>query len=352
MTLAHPRRGAGARRPAARESPTTSRSTLTATAETFRSRTTITFDCVRPGSAILRGRRRRCRCARRAERGAARDHRPPPAASLTGLAARNVLVVDGRLPVQHLRRGAAPVRRPGGRRRLPLLDDVPGRGQADVRLLRPAGPEGAVHVPRHRPARIGPVVSNAWPRRRTMTPRPAPSTSHRPSRSRRTSPRSPPGPYHRVTDTVAGPEGPIRAGSLLPRVTRPVPRRGRDLRRDQGRVRLLPPGVRLPVPVRQVRPDLRARVLRPRDGERRRGGLPGRVRLPGRGSPTPSGTCGRTRSCTSWRTCGSATWSPPGGGTTPGSTRRSPRSRRYLSLAEATRLDRRHGRAFAQQTKA
>ena len=43
-----------------------------------------------------------------------------------------------------------------------------------------------------------------------------------------------------------------------------------------------------------------------------------------RRSPTSSTSSGPTRSCTRWPTCGSATWSPCAGGTTCGSTSRSP----------------------------
>ncbi len=72
------------------------------------------------------------------------------------------------------------------------------------------------------------------------------------------------------------------------------------------------------VPVRQVRPGLRPRIQHGRDGERRLHHLARRPDLPvpdHRRRPTRRGT---TRSCTNWRTCGSATWSPWSGGTTCG----------------------------------
>ena len=59
-----------------------------------------------------------------------------------------------RLPLLQHRRGPAPLRGPGGRAGLPLLALRAGRGQADVRLLRPARPQGRVHGPRHRAVRL------------------------------------------------------------------------------------------------------------------------------------------------------------------------------------------------------
>ena len=69
------------------------------------------------------------------------------------------------------------------------------------------------------------------------------------------------------------------ARHLLPPVARQVPGPGRDLRGHQAGLRLLPPGLRHQVPVRQVRPALRARVQGRRDGERRGGHLPRGLRL-------------------------------------------------------------------------
>ena len=50
---------------------------------------------------------------------------------------------------QH-RRGPAPVRRPGRRRGLPVQPVRDRRRQAGLRLLRPARPQGHVHLPHHR----------------------------------------------------------------------------------------------------------------------------------------------------------------------------------------------------------
>ncbi len=75
------------------------------------------------------------------------------------------------------------------------------------------------------------------------------------------------------------------ARAVLPGLAGPVPRPRRAVPRHQAGLRLLPPGVRLPVPVRQVRPAVRARVQRRCDGERRGGDVPGGLRLPVQGEP-------------------------------------------------------------------
>ncbi len=73
-----------------------------------------------------------------------------------------------------------------------------------------------------------------------------------------------------------------------------------------------------PYPFAEVRPALRPGVQRGRDGERGRGDHPRPVRLPVQGDRRRRTSCGPRRSCTSWPTCGSATWSPWSGGTTCG----------------------------------
>ncbi len=60
-----------------------------------------------------------------------------------------------------------------------------------------------------------------------------------------------------------------RPRAVLPRVTGRAPRQRRAVHRHQAGFRLVPPELRAPLPVRQVRPVLRARVQRRRDGERR-----------------------------------------------------------------------------------
>ena len=98
----------------------------------------------------------------------------------------------------------------------------------------------------------------------------------------------------------------------------------RVLAETKAGLRLLRTGVRPPLPVRQVRPAVRPRVQRGRDGERRLRDDHGGLHLPLPGHRGRLRERAPTRSCTSWRTCGSATWSPCAGGTTCGSTSPSP----------------------------
>ena len=225
-----------------------------------------------------------------------------------------------RLPLHQHRRGAAPLRRPRGRPRLPLQPVRDGRRQADVRLLRPARPQGHVRRDRHRAGRL------AGRHQRRPPPPPRPSTSgavrHAFERTARMS------TY--VTALVAGPyhvrpRPPRRhpARAVLPGQPRRAPRRRRAVHRHQAGLRLLPRGLRLPVPVRQVRPALRAGVQRRRDGERRRRDVPRGLRLPLQGHRRRPTSAAPRRCCTRWRTCGSATSSRCAGGTTSGSTRAS-----------------------------
>ena len=87
------------------------------------------------------------------------------------------------------------------------------------------------------------------------------------------------GPYPHVHDEHDG----IPLGLYCRALAGRAPRRRRAVRRHQAGLRLLPPGLRLPLPVRQVRPAVRAGVQRRGDGERRRGHLPGGLRLPQQG---------------------------------------------------------------------
>ena len=91
--------------------------------------------------------------------------------------------------------------------------------------------------------------------------------------SRRTSPPWSPGRTTACTDTPRR----HRPRALLPAVAGRAPRRRRALRGHQAGLRLVPPSVRLPLPVRQVRPALRAGVQRRRDGERRLRDVPART---------------------------------------------------------------------------
>ena len=122
------------------------------------------------------------------------------------------------------------------------------------------------------------------------------------------------GPYHVVRDHHDG----IDLGPVLPGDAGRAPGRRAAVHRDQAGLRLLPRRVRGALPVRQVRPAVRAGVQRRRHGERRRGHLPRGVRLPLQGHPLPLRARAARRSCTRWPTCGSAIWSPCAGGTTCG----------------------------------
>ncbi|CAK7284540.1 Membrane alanine aminopeptidase N [Streptomyces misionensis JCM 4497] len=73
------------------------------------------------------------------------------------------------------------------------------------------------------------------------------------------------------------------AGRDVPQGARPALRRGRRLPDHQAGPGLLPRALRLPVPLRQVRPGVRAGVQPGRDGEPGPGDLPRGVRLPREG---------------------------------------------------------------------
>ena len=88
------------------------------------------------------------------------------------------------------------------------------------------------------------------------------------------------GPYAEWRDEHADDDGLHPARHLLPRLARRAHGRRAAVHRDQAGLRLLPPQLRHPVPVRQVRPAVRPRVQRGRDGERRRGDVPRGLRLP------------------------------------------------------------------------
>ena len=78
-------------------------------------------------------------------------------------------------------------------------------------------------------------------------------------------------------------------------------------RDDPGMLRLLPPAVRHPVPVRGVPPGVRAGVQRRGDGEPGLRDVPRHDALPRRGDPGPGALRAATPSRTRWPTCGSAT---------------------------------------------
>ncbi|MGX1120568.1 hypothetical protein RKD37_005931 [Streptomyces ambofaciens] len=191
------------------------------------------------------------------------------------LPGRNVLRVARGLRVHQHRRGPAPVRRPGGRPGVPV-HAVRGAGRAPrLRELRAAGPEGDVPVHREGPRGLDGHLQLADARtegqRLGVRADPAHLVVHH-GADRRPVPLG----AQRVREGR-----PVRAARhLLPSVAGRAPRRGRDLRGHPAGLRLVPGEVRLPVPVQEVRPALRAGVQRGRDGERGRGDHPGPVRVP------------------------------------------------------------------------
>ena len=172
------------------------------------------------------------------------------------------------------RRGPAPVRRPGRRRGLPLQPVRGGRRPPGLRVLRPARPQGALDPHRHRARALdrGRRLPHARARARPATARrawrfePTPRlSSYVQAVDRRAVPRR-----ARLADEPRRPRDPARG--LLPRARWPstwTPTRSWRSR-AQG-FAYFEELFDLPVPVREVRPAVRAGVQRRRDGERRRG---------------------------------------------------------------------------------
>ena len=212
----------------------------------------------------------------------------PARIALPDLAAENELRVVADCAYMQHRRGPAPVRRPGRRRGLPLHAVRGRRRPPGVRLLRAARPQGDR-------SRFTVTAPGALDGRR-RTPR-------RPSRSRpatgtatwRFEPTPKLSTY--ITAVVAGPYHVVHgayerrrprrsrsastAGRRWPSTSTPttifeITRQGFDVLRGD---------VRPPVPVREVRPALRAGVQRRRDGERRRGDHHASTTCSGRRSP-------------------------------------------------------------------
>ena len=185
------------------------------------------------------------------------------------------------------------------------------------------------------PARLGRSSATARSSERPADGEPGTWTLRRRRRGcRPTSPRWSPGRTHSVHDEHDG----IPLGIYCRASLAAAPRPRRALHRHQAGLRLLPPGVRLPLPVRQVRPAVRAGVQRRRDGERRRASRSSRTTSSAPRSPTRRTSGAPRRSCTRWRTCGSATSSPCAGGTTCGSTSASRPTCRCCAQVEATRF--------------
>ena len=202
------------------------------------------------------------------------------------------------MPLQPQRRGPAPVRRPRRRRHLPLHPFRAHRRAAGVRRLRAARSQGAVHVRGDRPARLADRVrtARAGPDGRrlsttvTFAPTPPQSTYLTALAA---------GPYHRVTTSGRAGTSTFRWGAL-PGVDGRAPRPRGDPHRHPAGPGLLRRRLRLPLPLGQVRLDLRPRVQHRRDGEPRprhlhrgpsppRRGDPGGPGPPGRGDPARDG---------------------------------------------------------------
>ncbi len=185
------------------------------------------------------------------------------------------------------------------------------------RLLRAARPQGDVHLHRRRSRRTG----RSCPTRR----RPPPWSYGRREGVARWGFDPTPRMSTYITALVAGPyhvvrdhHGAVPLGVFCRRSLAEFLDADAILVRHQAGLRLLPGGLRLPIPVREVRPALRARLQRGSDGERRLRHDPRGLRLPVEDDRRVVRASRGARSCTSWRTCGSATWSPCAGGTTCG----------------------------------
>ena len=129
----------------------------------------------------------------------------------------------------------------------------------------------------------------------------------RPSGCRRTSPRSSPASTTRSTTPTTASTARSRWGTTAASRWSPYLDADELRRGHQAGLRVLRGGLRLPLPVPQVRPALRAGVQHGRDGERRLRDLPRRVPPPQPADPLRSTSSAPTPSCTRWRTCGSAT---------------------------------------------
>ena len=138
-----------------------------------------------------------------------------------------------------------------------------------VHHVRAARPQGDLRVPRHRAVHLAGRVELPHARAGTgarrsqrvaLRPHRADVDLHHRARGRRVPRRARRLP-RRVRRDSAGP--------VLPPVAAGAPRRRRRLARHQAGVRVLRAGLRDGLPVRQVRPAVRAGVQHGRDGERR-----------------------------------------------------------------------------------
>ena len=188
---------------------------------------------------------------------------------------------EGRLHLLPHRRGPAPLRRPRRRPRLPLQPVRGARRPPRLHHLRAARPQVGLHLQRDRPR---PLEG-----RSPTAPTPEPedlgdgkAVWNFPVTERMSTYITAvvAGEYHEVLDTYEGKFGDHPARPLLPPVAGRVHGHRRARRADAAELRVLRGEVRLPLPVPQVRPALRARVQHGRDGERR-------LRDPARRVPPP-----------------------------------------------------------------
>ncbi len=220
---------------------------------TFATTSTVRFRCAEPGAdswidfvgAEVRLGHAERRTARRQRLPRGGRHRAPRPRRGERAAGRR----DG--PVHEHRRGPAPLRRPGRRRRVPVLAVRDGRREAHVRLLRPARPQGPLHADRHRAHGLEGRLQRGdrrdrrgRGRRRSAPVRDVRDHVHVPGGADR-------GPLRGVARRVPRRGGIDPARHLLPRVARPAHGRRAALHRDQAGLRLLPPQLRRAVPVRR-----------------------------------------------------------------------------------------------------
>ena len=280
---------------------------LTGGDATFRSVSKVGFDCARPGAGtFLNLAAPEVHAITLNGTAVSLEAFDGERITLDGLAAHNELVVEAECAYSRSGEGLHRFTDPVGRQRLHVLRPGDVRRAPHLRVLRPAGHEGDLRADRARARGLAGRLQHGARRRR-----------RHPRRGRRAGLALRPDAGH--VDVHHPRLGrPLLRGARrarrdpardhVPPVAGPVPGPGRDLRGHAAGVRLLPRGVRHQVPVRQVRPAVRARVQRRRDGERRRGHARSRTTSSGRGSPTSPGRRAARPSCTRWRTCGSATW--------------------------------------------
>ena len=247
-------------------------------------------------------------------------YRPEDGIALTGLADRQRAGRRRRPALHEHRRGAAPLRRPARRRGLPLLAVRDRRRQADVRLLRPARPQGDVHLPRHRARRTGRSPPTAGVERTSRSCAPASRcTSPRPRGSARTSPPWSPG---RTTwspaSTTASTSGLWCRKTLAEHLDADDAVRG-----HQAGLRLVPRATSACGTRSTSTTSCSCRSSTPARWRTPAASRSARTTSSAARSPTRATSGAPRRSCTRWRTCGSATSSPCAGGTTCGSTSRS-----------------------------